>query len=67
MYFVHGLIALGLYDIPMRARVLTQKSEEATASSASLLATPLLLHSTMTLLKFYCTLLESITLYHGST
>ena len=26
---------------PMRARVLAQKSEEATASSASLLATPL--------------------------
>ena len=28
---------------PIRARVLAQKSEEATASSASLLATPLLL------------------------
>ena len=29
----------------MRARVLTQKSEEATASSASLLATPLIMKS----------------------
>ena len=36
IYFAHALDTS-----PMRARVLTQKSEEATASSASLLATPL--------------------------
>ena len=38
IYFAHALDTS-----PMRARVLTQKSEEATASSASLLATPLIL------------------------
>ena len=41
IYFVH---ALDIYRTsPMRARVLTQKSEETTASSASLLAIPLVL------------------------
>ena len=40
IYFAH---ALDIYRTsPMCAHVFTQKSEEATASSASLLATPLL-------------------------
>ena len=38
---------------PMRARVLAQKSEEATASSASLLATPMQSAANKTVFPFY--------------
>ena len=41
IYFAHALDIYGTRTSLMRARVLAQKSEEATASSASLLATPL--------------------------
>ena len=41
IYFAHALDIYRTRTSLIRARVLTQKSEEATASSASLLATPL--------------------------
>ena len=42
IYFAHARASFMIS--PMRARVVAQKSEEAVASSASLLATPLLGH-----------------------
>ena len=61
----------------MRVRVLAQKIEEATGSSASLLVTPLLPCLYLALLDctqlyytvpwLYLALLDSTTLYHGST
>ena len=42
MQFTSRMHALFYMISPMRARVLAQKSEEATASPASLLATPLI-------------------------
>ena len=56
---------------PMRARVLAQKSEEATASSASLLATPLqmsshfLSHYSCIILFFFNSLLFQSSEIHG--
>lgn len=51
--------ALVIYrTLPMHVRVLTQKSEEATASSASLLAMPLLCYSC-----FFYTIAHSLVQY----